>query len=298
MPQPCTANCPHHRFPPTVHWPWSPCTLHTCTLAQRPWPPYTAHWPPNTAHWLQCGGLCEVRAYLDTFVPKTSPLSALRMQCGTLPSMMATSPTPAPTACAAVSSLGIMPPVMVPSALSACRDEAGMCCSRRLSLSSTPAMSVSSRNTSAERASATAPAAVSALILRAPPWSSSVPTGAMTGTNPAASRDRSRGAFTLTGSPTRPSRGSFFLPRMRPASRPDKPTVCTPLRLMLLEISLLMEPHSTICATSMVALSVTRRPSTNCVGTLSVFSICAICGPPPCTSTGTKPDLYRAATSA
>ena len=75
---------------------------------------------------------------------------------------------------------------------------------------------------------------------------------------------------------------------MRPSS-PEMPTALPPWRAMRLTISLFTLPTSTILATSMVASSVTRRPSTN-FGSMPSRAMCLlISGPPPCTTTGFMP---------
>lgn len=55
---------------------------------------------------------------------------------------------------------------------------------------------------------------------------------------------------------------------------------------MWLTIDLLIEPARTISTISMVAASVMRRPEANSDLMPSRLSIAAICGPPPCTTTG------------
>ena len=86
------------------------------------------------------------------------------------------------------------------------------------------------------------------------------------------------------------------------ASLPDRPTPRTsasaPARLIQWTISLLMAPERTISATSMVALSVTRRPSTKVEVTPARSSIRLICGPPPCTTTGCTPSSFSSTASA
>jgi len=65
-----------------------------------------------------------------------------------------------------------------------------------------------------------------------------------------------------------------------------------------LAICLLMLPHSTISAASIVALSVTRSPATNSLLISSFFSIALIWGPPPWTTTSRTPSDCISAQSA
>ncbi len=57
-------------------------------------------------------------------------------------------------------------------------------------------------------------------------------------------------------------------------------------------------PASTIVATSRVAASVTRSPSTNVVSMPSRSLRCVTCGPPPCTTTAVVPALCSKETSS
>ena len=57
-------------------------------------------------------------------------------------------------------------------------------------------------------------------------------------------------------------------------------------------ICLLIEPVSTISTTSIAAWSVTRNPSMKVEGICSLESIAPICGPPPCTTTGSIPVCF------
>ena len=76
---------------------------------------------------------------------------------------------------------------------------------------------------------------------------------------------------------------------MNPASSPDSPTASGPWTLITPTMSRFTLPTSTMRAMSRVSASVTRRPSRNS-GTLPRRSISApICGPPPCTTTGSMP---------
>ena len=52
-------------------------------------------------------------------------------------------------------------------------------------------------------------------------------------------------------------------------------------------------PTSTICATSRVSSSVTRRPATNFGSLPSAFIFSVISGPPPWTSTTRMPDVVQ-----
>jgi len=75
------------------------------------------------------------------------------------------------------------------------------------------------------------------------------------------------------------------------------PMAVPPAALMAPTIALLIEPARTISTTSTVLASVTRRPSTNSLSTLSRFSISPICGPPPCTTMGLMPTCFISTTS-
>ncbi len=79
-----------------------------------------------------------------------------------------------------VSTLGIMPPEMVPSAISLRASATDNCGISFFDLSSTPGTSVSSRRRLAFSAPAIAPAKVSALTLKVPPEAEAA-TGASTG---------------------------------------------------------------------------------------------------------------------
>jgi hypothetical protein len=79
-----------------------------------------------------------------------------------------------------VSTLGIMPPEMVPSAINLRASATDRSVIRFLDLSSTPGTSVSSSRRLALSAPAMAPAKVSALTLNVPPLTD-VATGASTG---------------------------------------------------------------------------------------------------------------------
>src|SRR6516225_10421392 len=195
-----------------------------------------------------------------------------------------------------VSTLGIMPPEMVPPAISARASLAVSCLMSLPDLSSTPGTSVSSSSRLALSAPAMAPAKVSALTLYVVP-SLEVASGASTGIR---SRPRicvSTAVSTLSGSPTNPRSislpdcGSTALPLALRASTmlpslPHKPTALPPASLMKPTICLLIEPASTISTISIVAASVMRRPPANRDSMPNLLSMPPICGPPPCTTTG------------
>lgn len=82
------------------------------------------------------------------------------------------------------------------------------------------------------------------------------------------------------------------------SSAPERPTARPPASVIELAICLLMLPHSTISATSIVALSVTRSPPTNSLLISSFFSIALIWGPPPWTTTSRTPSDCISAQSA
>src|SRR5581483_8434020 len=109
-----------------------------------------------------------------------------------------------------VSTLGIMPPEMVPSAISAWMSAIDRSVSRFLSLSSTPGTSVRIRRRFAFSAPAMAPAKVSALTLKVPP-SLEVATGASTGIISRPSTWLRIIRSTLSGSPTKPRSTTFSI---------------------------------------------------------------------------------------
>jgi hypothetical protein len=78
---------------------------------------------------------------------------------------------------------------------------------------------------------------------------------------------------------------------------PEIPTALPPACWMLLTMLLLIDPASTISTTSMVALSVTLRPSTKSDFTCSFSSMRLICGPPPCTTIGLMPHCFNSTIS-
>ena len=101
-----------------------------------------------------------------TIVPAPSEVKiSSSIACGTRPSRITAASTPAPTAATQVSTLGIIPPEIVPSAYNAAIFAGSRSVSNVLSLSSTPATSVSRKNRAAPSAPAIAPAIVSALML-------------------------------------------------------------------------------------------------------------------------------------
>mmetsp|Transcript_20242 Transcript_20242/g.54492 ORF Transcript_20242/g.54492 Transcript_20242/m.54492 type:complete len:208 (-) Transcript_20242:137-760(-) len=207
---------------------------------------------------------------------------------------MTLAPTPPATASEAVSSLGIMPPLIVPSSTRRSTSSVPRASMRSPDLSRTPATSVRSRRRSAPRALATAPAAVSALMLYDDPSSIPTPIGAMTGMAPTVIRSSRMRASTRVGSPTRP-RSALALapdssttqcsicvaPMSPPPACPVRPTAFPPAREMAFTTLLFTRPPSTISTTSMVRSSVTRRPSTNLLSTLRSLSMAEIWGPPP-----------------
>ena len=87
------------------------------------------------------------------------------MEWGTRPSRMTAASTPFSTALVQVSSFGIMPPVIVPSAFSSRIRSTVRSEISSPALSSTPMTSVSRSRREASSAEAMAPATVSALML-------------------------------------------------------------------------------------------------------------------------------------
>mmetsp|Transcript_8874 Transcript_8874/g.27883 ORF Transcript_8874/g.27883 Transcript_8874/m.27883 type:complete len:224 (+) Transcript_8874:957-1628(+) len=223
---------------------------------------------------------------------------------------MTDAPTPAVTASHAVSSFGIIPPLIVPSAT---RRDTSSVHNDRISSplrSRTPTTSVSSSNRAAPSAAATAPAAVSALMLYDWPSVTPTPIGAMTGMAPHATRSSSSAGRTCVGSPTSPRSARTLPPEasvvqcsrrvapITPAAWPVRPTALPPARESALTSLLFTSPPSTISTTSIVRSSVTRRPSTKLDCTPKSFSIPEICGPPPCTITTLTPRRRSRTTSA
>lgn len=167
-----------------------------------------------------------------------------------------------------------------------------------------PSTSVNTTNFSAPMPSASAAAAVSALMLCTTPSAS----GAMvetTGMRPAAMRSSTASGFTSVTSPTRPmSVGAPSMSTVRlvavnsRASSPEMPTAYGPCALMSPTSSRPTWPNSTIRTTSITSGVVTRKPPRNSPCRPSFFSIALICGPPPCTTTGCTPTVRRNAISA
>src|SRR3989338_4941755 len=83
-----------------------------------------------------------------------------------------------------------------------------------------------------------------------------------------------------------------FLARISCASLPVRPMALPPCWLIRLTMLLLTWPPRTISTTSMVAVSVTRMPSTKWLSMLRRLSRSPICGPPPWTTTGLMPTAF------
>ena len=130
--------------------------------------------------------------------------------CGTRPSRITAASTPCSTASRQVSIFGIMPPVIVPSAVRARASSMVSWGTRRLSRSRTPATSVSRNSRDALIAAATAPAAVSALMLKVSPCGP-IPIGAMTGMKSVSSSTSRISGLTCEGSPTKPRSRIFSM---------------------------------------------------------------------------------------
>src|SRR5579885_419912 len=242
-------------------------------------------------------------------VPAPSVKSSSRIACSMRPSRMTAASTPPSTASRQVSTLGIMPPLIVPSAIMARASAAESSGRSRFSRSSTPATSVRSRKRVARTAAATAPATVSALMLKVSP-AAPTPIGEMTGMMSERAKPSSMAALTRSTSPTKPRSSSLSMllsgsrrrrsslrARMRAPSLPESPMAVPPARLMAAASCLLIEPESTISTISTVAWSVTRSPSTKADLILSRSSICPICGPPPWTTMGLMPTCFSSTTS-
>mmetsp|Transcript_22874 Transcript_22874/g.68400 ORF Transcript_22874/g.68400 Transcript_22874/m.68400 type:complete len:304 (-) Transcript_22874:230-1141(-) len=219
------------------------------------------------------------------------------------PSTIAAPPQPLFTACTAVWSFGIMPPLMMPSLTSASAELGVMRWMSSMFASRTPVTSVRRRRRDAFNASATAPAAVSAFTENVSPFRPAA-IGATTGMRPSSSTSLRSFALTSAGSPTKPrSTISTTLPfsfrrsltslsaTIKESSLPDKPNARPPRREIAAEICLLIDPHRTISDTFTVAASVTRNPSMNCDVVFNLLSMSPICGPPPWTTTGLTPSF-------
>src|SRR5690606_6264449 len=106
-----------------------------------------------------CESGCRARHAARTSVPAPVDVkNSSSIACPTRPSRTTAASQPAATACRQVSSLGIMPPLIVPSALSRTISGGVRSVSRRPSLSSTPGTSVSRNSLAAPSAAAIAPA--------------------------------------------------------------------------------------------------------------------------------------------
>ena len=86
--------------------------------------------------------------------------------------------------------------------------------------------------------------------------------------------------------------------RIRPPSRPVRPTALPPASLIRPTMSCCTSPASTHSTTSMVSSSVTRMPWMKLPFLPSRFSASSICGPPPCTTTGFMPTSFSSTTSS
>src|SRR4029077_5438774 len=129
-------------------------------------------WVPARARGARLAGMTAavwVRptlTYLCISVPAPASVSnSISTACSTLPSTITTPSTPASSAYMQVSTFGIMPPEMVPSAIRRRASSTESSLISCLDLSSTPGTSVSSSRRFAFRAPAIAPAKVSALTL-------------------------------------------------------------------------------------------------------------------------------------
>src|SRR5829696_6267110 len=129
--------------------------------------------------------------------------SSRSTQCGMRPSTITTPSTPPSTTLTQLSTFGIIPPVMVPSAMSLGTFSSVSSSISRFWPSSTPATSVSSRSRLAFMAMAMAPAAVSAFTLYVSP-SLPRPIGATTGMASLWMIVLSKPGLTECGSPTKP----------------------------------------------------------------------------------------------
>ena len=112
---------------------------------------------------------------------------------------------------------------------------------------------------------------------------------ATTGMRPWASSWWTMTGSTWTTSPTYPSASERAVAVIRLASSPDSPTARAPWTLMVLTMSRLTFPTSTMRTRSMVSASVTRNPSWNSTSLPTRAMSAPIWGPPPWTTTGSMP---------
>ncbi|AFU00665.1 ion transporter [Nocardia brasiliensis ATCC 700358] len=241
-----------------------------------------------------------------TIVPIPSPVnSSSSTECGMRPSMTWAVGTPPCTARKQASILGTMPASSRGSNSASAAVSIRVISDERSGHSVyRPSTSVSTTSFSAPIPSASAAAAVSALMLCTTPSAS----GAMvetTGMRPASIRSSTASGFTSLTSPTRPisvgTPSTSTVRRVavnRPASSPEMPTAYGPCALISPTSSRPTCPNSTIRTTSITSGVVTRKPPRNSPCRPSFFSIALICGPPPCTTTGCTPTVRRKAMSA
>src|SRR6185312_5115074 len=188
---------------------------------------------------------------------------------------MCTAPTPAARGANASSSLGIIPPCTVPSAMAA-RASATVRRARRVRGSSlsrrTPPTAVQATSAWAPTAAASWLATTSALMFSTSP-EAPPPKQASTGSAPAPSSASSTVPSNPSTSPTKPkstsapsdpdtARGGRRWARTTPLD-PDRPTAGTPAPRRAPTRSTFRRPATTILTTSSAASSVMRRPPTS-----------------------------------
>ena len=98
--------------------------------------------------------------------------------------------------------------------------------------------------------------------------------------------------------PTRPSLGSACSATMMPASVPETPTPMLPWAFMASTSCWFTSPVSTMRTRSMAASVVTRWPSTNSTGRSNLAKARLMALPPPWTSTGFTPRIFKSTMSA
>ena len=209
--------------------------------------------------------------------------------------------TPWRTAFTLASIFGIIPPEIVPSAMSASMFfKVKRWYSSVLSLFMTPSTSVKEISLYALRATASSPAIVSALMFKSFPFLSRA-SGETTGMYPASSIVSKSCGLISRMSPTYPKSTSIswsptctflrpvFSAMTNPPSFPEIPTPFAPFLAIIETMVLLILPARTIWAISKVSLSVTRRPPTNFGSFPTAFIFSVISGPPPCTRTTRMP---------
>src|SRR5437762_3327278 len=205
---------------------------------------------------------------------------------------------PAAAAIRHASTLGSMPPSIVPSSTRARALSASSFAITRPSLPRTPGTSVTKTSSRALRLAAMAPAAASPFTLRTSPEARSSAAGAMIGTRPASPSSSTSALSTRVTRPTKPSSASSRSARSIPPSIPVRPTAGTPRPRSAATTRPFARPPRTASATSRVPASLTRRPRTKRVSIPRRSAHSPTRGPPPCTTTSGWPASFSATTAS